>query len=427
MNAETQTPQPHRDVRESLEDTRRLVPALLGIAVVIGGGGYWLLHHHHDAPVSEPLVAPQMKAPAGGANRSKTMDDLAASEDRKSSAAAKKQGQSYTSMLGGQDLPEPVGAPELGDTPKDRTAAHHQATPDAPAPTTPKAPAPTQAPDAAHAPDKDAVAFNADPTPAPRPPKPRPHLSERAEMEMIEAWSGHRPSLERVVTGEASGLDLDGRQAGRPIASAAQEGGARAAVSGQKSSATTATATSARGPLLLAAGRGVYGHSVLTTNSDLGNQVLIEIDSGPLRKARISGTFQMKNDRLIVKFNKLMIGDKDPIAVSAYAVSPETAETGVASDVEEHLATRIILPAAASFVQGLGNAMMSANTTSYTGGYGMTAFTHLNLAQQMGAAAGSMGQEVGQLLQKQTPQQATVYLRQNDEVGVLFDEPVHGS
>ncbi|MBO1326283.1 DotG/IcmE/VirB10 family protein [Acetobacter sp. TBRC 12305] len=245
---------------------------------------------------------------------------------------------------------------------------------------------------------------------------------------MIEAWSGHRPSLERVATEEASGLDLDGRGAGHLVASATQEGDARAASSGQKSSATTAAATAAaRGRLLLAAGRGVYGHSVLTTNSDLGNQVLIEIDSGPLRKARISGTFQMKSDRLIVKFNKLMIGDRDPIAVSAYAVSPQTAETGVASDVREHLATRIILPAAAAFVQGLGNAMMSANTTSYTGGYGMTAFTHLNLAQQMGAAAGSMGQEVGQLLQKQTPQQATVYLRQNDEVGVLFDEPVYGS
>lgn len=55
----------------------------------------------------------------------------------------------------------------------------------------------------------------------------------------------------------------------------------------------------------------------------------------------------------------------------------------------------------------------------------MTSFTHLNIAQQMGAAAGTMGQVVGQLLQKQTPQQATVKLNKGDTVGVLFDTPVY--
>lgn len=55
----------------------------------------------------------------------------------------------------------------------------------------------------------------------------------------------------------------------------------------------------------------------------------------------------------------------------------------------------------------------------------MSSFTHLNLGEQMGAAAGTMGQQVGQLIQKQTPQQATVILKQNDSVGVIFDEPVY--
>jgi intracellular multiplication protein IcmE len=185
------------------------------------------------------------------------------------------------------------------------------------------------------------------------------------------------------------------------------------------------SANSSKGTLLLPAGRGVYGHAVLTVNSDLGNVVLAQIDSGPFRGARISGTFEMKSERLVIKFNRLMIGDADPIPVSGYAVSPKTAETGVASEVREHLATRIILPAAAAFVEGLGSAMMNSNTTNYSNGAGMSSFTHLDLAQQMGAAAGTMGQQLGQIIQKNTPQQATVILKQNDGIGILFDEPVY--
>jgi intracellular multiplication protein IcmE len=55
----------------------------------------------------------------------------------------------------------------------------------------------------------------------------------------------------------------------------------------------------------------------------------------------------------------------------------------------------------------------------------MSSFTHLDLAQQMGAAAGTMGQQLGQIIQKNTPQQATVILKQNDGIGILFDEPVY--
>ncbi|KXV28528.1 hypothetical protein AD938_04500, partial [Gluconobacter japonicus] len=61
----------------------------------------------------------------------------------------------------------------------------------------------------------------------------------------------------------------------------------------------------------------------------------------------------------------------------------------------------------------------------YTAGLGLQSFTHLTLPQQMGVAAGRAGQEFGQILQQQTPQQPTVLLNAGDPVGVLFDEPVY--
>lgn len=255
-------------------------------------------------------------------------------------------------------------------------------------------------------------------------------MSERAEMELIAAWSG----------GPRVGLEVPGSKGGSGGSgdSGFQTDATEPATFTQPLTATATTTRtdaelasqgtrSGKGTLLLPAGRGVYGHSILTVNSDLGNAVLMQIDSGPFRNARISGTFEMKSERLVIKFNRLMIGDADPIPVSGYAVSPQTAEVGVASEVREHLATRVILPAAAAFVEGLGSAMSNSNTTNYSNGSGMSSFTHLNLGEQMGAAAGTMGQQVGQIIQKQTPQQATVILKQNDSVGVIFDEPVYRS
>jgi intracellular multiplication protein IcmE len=410
----------------------RTVLLIVVCAVVI----IFLLWHFFRGQSAQPPQAaeftpPDMKSPAGGTNHSKKIDALATKRDEQASKAAHLAGKSYTSALSGQDMPDPDGvAAEIGDTPNVGDRPAQPATP-VPVPADKPAPAPTPPPAApaasftAQAPRPPAARFTAEQEEAP---PERPQLSERAQMELIAAWSGGpRVSLEVPGEERSHGGESGGgfQTATASPATFMPAPAATAAASGASSEPAPQIATSARGTLLLPAGRGVYGHSVLTVNSDLGNVVLAQIDSGPFRGARISGTFEMKSERLVIKFNKLMIGDADPIPVSGYAVSPKTAEVGVASVVREHLATRIILPAAAAFVEGLGNAMMNSNTTNYSNGSGMSSFTHLNLGEQMGAAAGTMGQQVGQLIQKNTPQQATVILKQNDGIGILFDEPVY--
>lgn len=411
-------------LKSSFDGTRRILPWVGGGLIAVVVGGYYFFGTTAHAPESAQITHPDMQSPAGGSNHSKTMDDLARKRDEQAAQAALKVGKSYTSALSGQDLPDPQEvASEIGDTP-DTTQKPAPAPPpvshtSAPAPS-PAPPAPSFTPSTPPAPSGH---FNT--TPAEKPAVPE-RMSERAEMELITAWSGG-PRVALEIPGAKGGP-------GRSGDSGFQTDAAEPATFTQPPAATAASTDaepasqgtrSGRGTLLLPAGRGVYGHSVLTVNSDLGNAVLMQIDSGPFRNARISGTFEMKSERLVIKFSKLMIGDADPITVSGYAVSPQTAEVGVASEVREHLATRIILPAAAAFVEGLGSAMSNSNTTNYSNGSGMSSFTHLNLGEQMGAAAGTMGQQVGQLIQKQTPQQATVILKQNDGVGVMFDEPVY--
>lgn len=415
-------------LKSSLEGARRLGPWVGGALVLLVGGGYFLFSPTTHAPESAQIAHPDMKSPAGGDNHSKAMDELARKRDEQASQAARKAGKSYTSALSGQDLPDPQGAvAEIGDTPEGALKPQPPPTPSPARHATPPAPLPASSA-ASFAPPPDrppAGHFNTAPA---EKPQEQGQMSERAQMELIEAWSGG-PRVSLEVPGAEHGRGGAG-DAGFQTAAAApatftQAPAATGAAVGTSSEPAAQSASSSKGTLLLPAGRGVYGHAVLTVNSDLGNVVLAQIDSGPFRGARISGTFEMKSERLVIKFNRLMIGDADPIPVSGYAVSPKTAETGVASEVREHLATRIILPAAAAFVEGLGSAMMNSNTTNYSNGAGMSSFTHLDLAQQMGAAAGTMGQQLGQIIQKQTPQQATVILKQNDGIGILFDEPVY--
>lgn len=423
---------PKTRLRASFDDTRRVAGYLVVLIAVVLAGLYFIFHvGQKDRPHSSSVKTPALAAPAGGDNQSSRLDDITSQQEKKNAEDAARRKQSYTAALTGRDIPKEQHIAELGDLPgteKPQPPAP-ASRPPAPAPPSPASPAarPVTAPET---PAVDDPFSNA---PAAAPPaghrthhmeahETDPAISLAAQAELIAAWSGHGASLEMMLPDEDSPRTT---RRGNTIANAASTVGTTGSATPASSAGGTDPSSRAGKKLLLAAGHGVYGHSVITSNSDLGSEVLVEIDSGPFAKARISGSLEMKNDRLVIRFSRLMIGDTAPIAVSAYAVSPKTAETGVASEVNEHLATRIILPTAAAFVEGLGNAMMSANTTSYTGGYGVSAFTHLNLAQQMGAAGGRMGQELSQVLQKQTPQQATVKLKQGDEVGVLFDEPVY--
>lgn len=447
MNAQPDTPR--TGLRASLDDTRRVV-AYVVVLFVVGTMVLYFVFHvgRRDTPHSASVKTPALTAPAGGNNQSPRLDDITSQQEKKNAEEAAQKNQSYTPALSGRDLPKEHHIAELGDgsgtldsraqgQTHNKTATAQPVTPDQKPPaqeaqTGPKPPSPQVNDPFSNAPATSMTSSTK--TLHANTSHEEPAISLAAQAELIAAWSGHGSQLEMMLPDDDS---RPSTRRGNSIASSSAPTTARSDAFGrsaehtndsgaQASPAGNASQSSHAGQKpMLAAGRGVYGHSVITSNSDLGDQVLVEIDSGPFAKARISGAFQMKNDRLIIKFDHLMIGDTDPIAVSAYAVSPKTAETGVASEVHEHLATRIILPTAAAFVEGLGNAMMSANTTSYTGGYGMTSFTHLNLAQQMGAAAGRMGEQLSQVLQKQTAQQSTVKLKQGAEVGVIFDEPVY--
>jgi len=132
------------------------------------------------------------------------------------------------------------------------------------------------------------------------------------------------------------------------------------------------------------------------------------------------GSFARENDRLVIRVNKMTYGGHD-VGVDGIVIAPDTMEAGVASSVDQHYVARFALPAAAAFVQGLGQAIAQSNSTVVASPFGgATAFQRLNLGQQAGVGAGAAAARVGQALDQAAPRGATVKLDAKSSVGVMF-------
>ena len=175
------------------------------------------------------------------------------------------------------------------------------------------------------------------------------------------------------------------------------------------------------GQVLIPAGRGIYAHPVLALSSDQVSPAVFQADSGPIAGDRMIGSFSRQNNRLVVRVSTI-IHHGQPISAEGLVIAPETMEASVASGVDQHYLTRFALPAAAAFVQGLGQAIeTTSNTTAVLGPLGgATTTTNLNLPQQLGVAAGAAASNIGSTLNSAAPKGPTITLDANVAVGIMF-------
>jgi len=234
--------------------------------------------------------------------------------------------------------------------------------------------------------------------------------------DLFSQWGGRMPQTDVVLP--ASDQDNDGQGASNTRGLA---GNARTAPM-----ATPAASRAADpGAILIPAGRGVFAHPVLAVNSDASSPVVMQADSGPIAGDRMIGSFAKENKRLVIHINTI-IHDGQSIGTDGVVIAPDTMEAAVASNVDEHYLERFILPAAAAFVQGLGQALATtSNSTAVLSPFGgATTSTHLNLNQQLGVAAGVSAAQIGNVLNQEAPKGPTVSLDANVAVGVMFLTPV---
>ncbi len=385
---------------------------LLVIAGVGGAVGAVLLgatfHETTRQSVSHPGRLPPADPLPGGPNSNPYQDALAMRSNQEAAALQQQAGESYTPQIAASrsytDKPHKTRA--LLTSP---AAAPAKAAPAPPAaPSTQGTAAPAKVTQVASPQGGQGQGRTNDPE----------DLRYKAAIDrMMGGWGTRPPRTDVILPPDQTEAAEDNRS----------RGGQRSAGPNSGEGASAAASPASAGPgrpnrqrVLIPAGHGIYAHAVLAANSDQNSPVVLEADSGPITHTRLVGNFARENDRLVIRVNKMTYGGRD-IGVDGIAIAPDTMEAGVASSVDQHYLARFALPAAAAFVQGLGQATAQSNSTVVASPFGgATAFQRLNLGQQAGVGAGAAAARVGQALDQAAPRGATVKLDAKSSVGVMF-------
>ncbi|MCL2473842.1 MAG: DotG/IcmE/VirB10 family protein [Alphaproteobacteria bacterium] len=116
--------------------------------------------------------------------------------------------------------------------------------------------------------------------------------------------------------------------------------------------------------VLVRVGTVSYAQLLTEANSDVPGPILAQIVSGPLAGSRAIGSFQVAYgyDRYLVMRFTVAAKDKKEYQINAIALDPDNTLAGMATEVDERYFTRVVLPAAASFLSTFGNALGSTDT-----------------------------------------------------------------
>lgn len=379
---------------------RRLV-GIVAVAVGVAGVLAAATFMQGQQPfVSRPGRLPDADPVPGGVNSNPHQDNLAVLDGQEAAKREMAAGRSFTpQMPSGQAYSDLASKQPLLTAP-----------PVSPAPAPPPRPAPARAAPAAAPPapaDAARVVKVADrgsqgQTGQQGQPDPR---YKAAIDKLMGGWGNRPPRTDVILPPEAAETPPPG--GGRPADAASGSVSQASARPGRR--------------VLIPAARGVQAHVVMGANSDApGAPVILEADSGPIARARLIGGFSRQGEHLVIRGNTIVHNGQE-ISAEWIVVSPSSREVTVASSVDQHYPSRFLLPAAAAFVQGLGQAFALSNSSVVASPFGgLSAFQRLNLGQQVGIGAGVAAGRVGQALDQAAPRGPTVRVEEGASVGVVF-------
>lgn len=178
--------------------------------------------------------------------------------------------------------------------------------------------------------------------------------------------------------------------------------------------------------ILLPAGEIAYAQLLTEANTDAPGPVLAQIMSGPLKGNRILGSFEAQRDVLTLTFNTVVVDGKS-IAVDAIALDPDTTLPGLATEVDNRYLARVLLPAAAAFVEGAAEAVAESGRTTITI-QGETVAQETSEAddeEEIASGIEEAGQELREIIDEEVDDiEPMIRIDVGTPMGILFLEPV---
>lgn len=120
-----------------------------------------------------------------------------------------------------------------------------------------------------------------------------------------------------------------------------------------------------RKEVIIPAGEIEYAQLIIEANSDVPGPVLAMLVSGPLSGSKLIGSFTVVDDYLTLSFETVVV-DGESYSVSAVGLDPGTTLPGMATEVRHRYFKRVVLPAAAAFVESFADAIAQTDQTEIT-------------------------------------------------------------
>lgn len=178
--------------------------------------------------------------------------------------------------------------------------------------------------------------------------------------------------------------------------------------------------------IVLPAGSVEYGQTLIDANTDAEAPVLARIVTGPFRGSRMIGEFSEEEEYLVIRFHTAVINGLNH-SIDVLALDPTTASPALVTEIDRKLFRRVILPAAASFVQGLGSGIAQSGSTSVDNGSGSTTQTtqDLDLRQEVFTGVELAAGRIADLLSEEAQDtEPMVRVEAGTPIALMFLEPV---
>lgn len=174
-----------------------------------------------------------------------------------------------------------------------------------------------------------------------------------------------------------------------------------------------------------------YAQLIIEANSDVPGPVMAQIMSGPLSGSRIMGSFSTQDEFLTLNFNSVIVdGISHPI--SAVAIDPDTTLPGMVTEIDHRYFSRIVLPAAAAFIEGLGSAIAQSGSTTINTGTGGSVSSQTNedldFEQEVFKGVEEASSKVSEIIDRDAGQiKPLIRVAAGTPMGILFTQPVTDS
>lgn len=359
--------------------------SVVAVAVVVGWLSWW---DHADAPAVKPPQPPPAPQVSAGTVGGPGYHNLVYQRDVR---AENRRAGIYARRHGGTFVPTPSGAFAPDTSPHPQPSA------------------------GGIAPSVAVIRPVGQVASAGRPQNPLAVTANREAQHLLTAWTHPARGIQSI---EAPGSRLARHQRARQSPGE----GATAKAIPVAQHAKAASTKSTRAPIV-PQGTVDYGVMLTTADSDVPGPVLAEISTGPLKGARLMGSFQTKNDRLVLTFNTAIRHGRS-LPIDAIAISPKRGLTAVRGSVNHHYLERYALLFGGAYLEGYGQAYANSGASTITGTGIVT--TNSNAAQYASRAAlGTMGQTMAQTFSRDANIPATVLLPSGAGMGLLFLKPVY--